>query len=1136
MRSIVEDYITALRDIRLSGAGVQETSYYGPLANLLNEVGASLKPKVRCIINLANKGAGIPDGGLFTPDQFQKASEAAPLPGQVPARGAIEVKSTADDVRSTVQSDQVRRYLQRYRQVLVTNYRDFVLVTQGTDGEPQMLEAYALADSEADFWRAAAHPRALATFHGERFAEYLKRVTLHAAQLSSPQDVAWFLASYARDARSRLEARDVEALAPLRTALEGALGLRFEGEKGEHFFRSTLVQTLFYGIFSAWVLWRKELPAGSTARFDWHTAAWSLHVPIIRTLFEQIATRGTLQPLDLVEVLDWAGAALNRIDPNAFFAAFDEGQAVQYFYEPFLRAFDPELRKELGVWYTPPEIVKYMVARVDTVLREELGLADGLADSQVYILDPCCGTGAYLMEVLQRIAATLRAKGEGAMVGYHTKQAAKERVFGFEILPAPFVVAHLQLGLLLQNLGAPLQHDTDERAGVYLTNALTGWEPPEGPKQHLMFPEMEAERDAADQVKQAKPILVILGNPPYNGFAGVAVDEERDLSQAYRTTKRASAPQGQGLNDLYVRFFRMAERRIVEKTGKGIVCFISNYSWLDGLSFTGMRERYLEAFSNIWIDSLNGDKFRTGKRTPDGKPDPSAFSTEANREGIGIGTAIALLVNGGRGEGSVHHREFWGVDKRQELLGSLTPEAPRPYAALEPPLALGLPFAPISASADYLSWPLLPEILPTSSPAVKSSRDLDIVDIDVERLRDRIAQYFDPAQDTRALSQIVPSMVTSTTRFDAAQTRRQLLAMGMDSGFFVRYTYRPFDVRWVYWHPDTKLLDEKREGLFALVRAHTRFLTSRQKAERQGEGTPFYVTGNLSDYHLTRPGATCFPIAAFAHGDTATGLFAGNMDAPPQPVSNLSARAQGYLALSGVTGDDMGDLLWMHALAIGYSPAYLSENIDGIRQDWPRIPLPATRDILCASAELGRGIAALLDTETPVPGVTCGTIRPELAAIGVISRAGGGHLNPDAGDLRVTAGWGHAGQGGVTMPARGKVVERPYHPEDCAAIPEGVRAQLGEKTCDLYLNDVAYWRNVPARVYAYTIGGYQVMKKWLSYREEPLLGRPLRAAEAAEVRDMARRIAAILQLEPELDANYEATKAQTFDWSSMHRP
>ena len=158
-------------------------------------------------------------------------------------------------------------------------------------------------------------------------------------------------------------------------------------------------------------------------------------------------------------MLNWAEETLNRVDPAEFFKRFEEEDAVQYFYEPFLEAFDPELRKQFGVWYTPPEIVRYMVARVDTVLRTELGIADGLADPNVYVLDPCCGTGAYLVEV-SAISRDALANGWAHWPG-RTSSRRPERVFGFEILPAPFVVAHLQLGLLLQSLGAPLD---DEQA------------------------------------------------------------------------------------------------------------------------------------------------------------------------------------------------------------------------------------------------------------------------------------------------------------------------------------------------------------------------------------------------------------------------------------------------------------------------------------------------------------------------------------------------------------------------------------------------------------------------------------------------------------------------------------------------
>jgi len=167
-----------------------------------------------------------------------------------------------------------------------------------------------------------------------------------------------------------------------------------------------------------------------------------------------------------------------------------------------------------------------------------------------------------------------------------------------------------------------------------------------------------------------------------------------------------------------------------------------------------------------------------------------------------------------------------------------------------------------------------------------------------------------------------------------------------------------------------------------------------------------------------------------------------------------------------------------------------------------------------------------------------------MKVVSPVSRVGGGSLSTD--ELAVTAGWGFAGKGGATMPAKGRVVERDYTPEEREAIRHGTEALgltldddlrlLGPTTRDIYLNDTAYWRNIPARVWDYMIGGYQVIKKWLSYRERDLLGRPLTPAEAREVRDMARRIAAIILLQPDLDANYAAVKANLHDWKTATRP
>ena len=209
-------------------------------------------------------GAAIPDVGLFTPDQFQKASAEEPLLGTKPSRGVVEAKPTNNDAFLTADGAQVSKYWKEYRQVLVTNFRDFLLVGADAEGKPVKLEHYRLAPDEAPFWTAASHPRALAAEQGEAFVDFLKRVMLHAASLAAPKDVAWFMASYAREALRRVEKKSgVPALSAIRSALEEALGIEFEGKKGEHFFRSTLVQTLFYGFFCVGALDARPSTVGS---------------------------------------------------------------------------------------------------------------------------------------------------------------------------------------------------------------------------------------------------------------------------------------------------------------------------------------------------------------------------------------------------------------------------------------------------------------------------------------------------------------------------------------------------------------------------------------------------------------------------------------------------------------------------------------------------------------------------------------------------------------------------------------------------------------------------------------------------------------------------------------------------------
>ena len=235
---------------------------------------------------MPSRARATPDFGLYAAGQVQKGK---PREGQLPECGVVEVKPTDDDAWLTAEGAQVSRYWGRYRLVLVTNTRDFVLLGEDAAGRPARLETFRLAGSAQDFESRLETPRAFARDVGAGLGEYLCRALSHRASLTEPRDLAWLLASYARDGLARVEAAgDAPSLRAVRSALEEALGVRFEGERGAAFFRSTLVQTLFYGIFSAWVLWARQTPP-PTGSFDWRTAVWHLRAPVLRALFQQLS-------------------------------------------------------------------------------------------------------------------------------------------------------------------------------------------------------------------------------------------------------------------------------------------------------------------------------------------------------------------------------------------------------------------------------------------------------------------------------------------------------------------------------------------------------------------------------------------------------------------------------------------------------------------------------------------------------------------------------------------------------------------------------------------------------------------------------------------------------------------------------
>ncbi len=744
-----------------------------------------------------------------------------------------EVKLPSQEIRdialSEDRNDQIGRYLAQTGVVLISNVRGFGLLTVklGSLRGISVPPSDRVLEHVVELW-----PSTSAMVQGRRIqANVIEELYLlvetavtRYAPIAEPESLAKILARQAKRAKAQLPAQFTQAVKGLADDFGKALGVTFEGEEGEEFFRSSLIQTVFYGLFAGWTLW---LRSGSRESFRWENLSDHLKIPFLAELYYEFQHPRRIQELGLRPHLDLATETLHRVDTDAFFRKFqlpsvkphhapeaggEAAAAIIYFYEPFLEAFDPELRKTLGVWYTPREVVHYQVKKVDQLLREELGCERGFADEKVVVLDPCCGTGAYLIEVMKCVADQLESEGAEALTGQSLLDAATRRLIGFEILTAPFVIAQLQIFLILFELGA--NPTADHRPAVFLTNALTGWDGPEQLKLH--FPELQAEYDAAQTVKRGSKIIVVIGNPPYNRFAGVPLAEEADLVDHYKGIKRDEKGRQIGtselytrwgirkqlLDDLYIRFFRLAERCIGERAEHGVVSFISNYSFYTGRSHPIMRESLLKSFDELWIDCLNGDKYKTGKVIPkalpgEGTTDQSIFTTEHDSRGIQVGTGITTLLKRGRERERdrptvVHHRDYWGraKDKREALVASLgmdgwpkataaaaarRPGGPRSFDRFEPSSQSRWKLVPFSPQGGFDDWAALDQLFPVKVQGVNPNRGLQgsVVDMDRAALARRMKDYFSDLSADRMMEKH-PVLMQNRARYDAIEIREKL--------------------------------------------------------------------------------------------------------------------------------------------------------------------------------------------------------------------------------------------------------------------------------------------------------------------------------------------------------------------------
>lgn len=414
----------------------------------------------------------------------------------------------------------------------------------------------------------------------------------------------------------------------------------------DYSFADIYAQTIAYGLFTARVFSHVRNPREDFNRQD----AWDKLPetnPFLRQLFQGISE----QPMeslgdDLADKISEVFSILRAAKMDAILSDFrqkmNREDIVIRFYENFLAAYKPEMRERRGVYYTPEPVVSYMVRSVDILLKEKFDKPLGLADPEVMILDPACGTGTFLLWIFQLIHQRFEENPEALTEGLadkswsgYVKERLLPRVFGFELLMAPYAIAHLKLGLFLEETG--YQFDSGRRLGVYLTNAL---DQTLNHQPELGFEEfIAAEGTAALRVKQTS-VMVIIGNPPYSGQSSnnkVPWISEKIRDYYFVDGKPLDEKNPKWLQDDYVKFIRFGQWRI-DETKQGILAFITNHGYLDNPTFRGMRQSLNNTFDEIYVMDLHGNS-KKGEIAPDGSNDENVFDIQ---QGTSIGFFVRL--------------------------------------------------------------------------------------------------------------------------------------------------------------------------------------------------------------------------------------------------------------------------------------------------------------------------------------------------------------------------------------------------------------------------------------------------------------------------------------------------------------
>jgi len=1011
------DYLTALRDLHDNAQATDELSLRDALSNLFKQTADRLERPVQFIGEGKKVAVGKPD---FT----VTSAKGLPL-------GYVEAEAYGVDLdkltgHAKEQNDRFRANLDNF---LLTNHLEFRLYVGG-----------ALVDSA----KLSAPPDKGAVNVSEADANTLRNLLdrflrTEPVSIASPRELARHLAR-----RTRLMCDEARAaLAAGSPDLHGwfeAFRQTLLHDLTADQFADMYAQTLAYGLFAA----RCQHTGGVFTR----KAAADLIPktnPFLRSLFRHIEAdelderiawivedmAHLLAHADMEKILSDIGKRTGREDP------------IVHFYETFLAVYDRALREVRGVYYTPEPVVSYIVRSIDHLLKTRFHKPLGLADEKTLILDPATGTGSFLFAVVNHVHETVRktvgTSAWGGKDGYVEKNLLP-RLFGFELLVAPYAVAHLKLGLLLQETG--YHFASDQRVGIYLTNTLEEAIKISGHLPGLV--EISKENNAAADIKENQAILVVLGNPPYSGHSANRSRDEKgkltfigELIEDYKQVdgKPLGEKNPKWLQDDYVKFIRFAQWRI-EKTGEGVIGYITNHGYLDNPTFRGMRQHLMRTFNEIYVYNLHGNA-KKKERAPDGGKDENVFDIQQ-----GVALLLCVKQKGNTQPARVYHADLWGVREvyeetpdGQRLVGGKyhclweNSVATTQWTELQPSPPFYL-FVPQNTDLlmEYEQGWKVTDIFPVNGWGIATRKDYLLVDFERESL---VAKFTDILRLT-VEEAIAKYGIRKSPHWSFADAKPKLSPHVDET---VRpVLFRPFDIRYVYYD---RVMIERGDHRYPLMHhmlySNLALITVR-RVEVNAGFDHILCTGGLSVLHTVsmKEGNFVFPLFLYPN---ASGL---GFDAARRP--NLSPAFLKALAEKlnlpqtaphglpqGITPED----IFHYAYAVFHSPTYRERYAEFLKMDFPRLPLTSDVELFCDLAALGKQLVALhlLDTQTaPVLYNTFSLFEGE-------------------GNREVE------------------------------------KVRYVDTSQRVYINKTQYFDNVPPEVWEFHIGGYQVCDKWLKDRK-----------------------------------------------------